>query len=99
MGNFFKDIGKAIGKIFNPSSWFKPPTITLPEMPKMEPAPIAQPKAPMVEPVERPEVTGASRKKTGMSLFSSNLTPTLQSIIGLASTSMPTGMLIPGARK
>lgn len=100
MANIFKGIGDFFKKVFNPSSWFKMPEIKLPEMPKPQQlqvtSPVADaPKAGMVEAAERPEVAGFSKKKSGLSMFKGDLTPTLQQIIGLASTGMPTGMLIP----
>lgn len=97
----FKKIGKFFKKVFDPSSWFKMPEIQLPPMPApaaMAVAPPDAPKAAMVDPAERAEVAGASRKKSGLSLFSKNLTPMLNQLIGLGSTNMPAGMLIPGQR-
>jgi hypothetical protein len=95
----FKTFGKfltKVGKMFDPSSWFKPPEIVLPPPPKPEPIPVAQPKAPMVTSVDRPEVAGAAVRKRGLGFFSENLGPKLNEIIGLASSGVPAGLMIPG---
>lgn len=91
--SILSDIFKGVGDFF--TSLFKAPKVTLPtiELPKQKViAPL-----PVLKPPKRP--AGAKGVPEDISQFSTNLTPSIQAILGLSVPNVSPGLLIPGAPK
>jgi hypothetical protein len=91
--SFLSDIFKGVGDFF--TSLFKTPKVTLPtiELPKVK----TQAPLPVLKPPKRP--ARAKGVAEDISQFSTNLTPSIQAILGLSVPNVSPGLLIPGAPK
>lgn len=87
------DLFKGVGDFF--TNLFKTPKVTLPTI--VMPTQKVLAPLPLLKPASRPKkIPGAA---DDISQFSSNLTPSIQAILGLSIPNVSPGLMIPGAPK
>ena len=88
--SWLSDVFSSVGDFF--SGLFSSPKVSLPQI--QTPTSLTPRALPVIKPPAKPKVPQGGQQDIGQ--FSKNLSPTLQSILGLSVPKVSPGMLIPG---